>query len=374
MSKQLQSIATALERQIIQTQQEKDKLQQEFSERLFHIHRELSDTSIQFQFLGELDVDAPEDMVVEPDDAVVVLGGHVGGIPIVNRGQVARRGRRSGGSRPFVSDTWRRRLEGPKLEMRSPVRGEVVGRAAIGDADVVDGAEAVGVAGRAEMLVEFGWDEVDGRVVVGEVVEVAGGGEVGEAVDVAGLVEVDAAVEVGGCSENGEVVVVAGGGEFGELVVVAGGGEFGELVVVVGGGEFGDVVGRGEVDEAVDVAGLVDVDAAIKVGGGSEHGEAVGAVEMAGGAAVGATGRAEVAGRTEATGWADSAGRTEATGRAEAGTGTVNTCPACGRAFRSRSATSQHFPTHEERRRCPGCPVSFATNNSLGKHRRRYGH
>ncbi|CAG7826313.1 unnamed protein product [Allacma fusca] len=60
----------------------------------------LSDTSIQFQFPGELDVDVLKHRVVEPDDDVVLLGGHVGGIPLVNRGQVARHGRRSG--RPFV--------------------------------------------------------------------------------------------------------------------------------------------------------------------------------------------------------------------------------------------------------------------------------
>ncbi|CAG7826314.1 unnamed protein product [Allacma fusca] len=126
--------------------------------------------------------------------------------------------------------------------------GQVVGRPAIGEAGVVGGAVAVGVAGLAEVLVEFGVDEVDGRVAVREVVR---------------------------CERWLDGVVV-------------------------------------NLERRLDgvrwMRRLMWLDAAIEVGGCSEDGEAVGAVEMAGGAEVGATGRAKAAGRTEATGLAE-AGR-----------------------------------------------------------------
>ncbi|CAG7727160.1 unnamed protein product [Allacma fusca] len=52
----------------------------------------LNDSTIQVEFLNDQDTEVAEEKEVEIDEKVVVLGGRVGGVPVVNRGQVARRG------------------------------------------------------------------------------------------------------------------------------------------------------------------------------------------------------------------------------------------------------------------------------------------
>ncbi|CAG7667427.1 unnamed protein product, partial [Allacma fusca] len=56
--------------------------------------QDINDTTLQFEFLGEQVAEVAEDSVVETDEEVVVLGGQVGGVPIINRCQVVRRVRR----------------------------------------------------------------------------------------------------------------------------------------------------------------------------------------------------------------------------------------------------------------------------------------
>ncbi|CAG7729463.1 unnamed protein product [Allacma fusca] len=241
--------------------------------------QDLNESAIQLEFVNDQDSEVAEEREVETDEEVVVVGGHVGGLPLVNRGQVARHGRRRPGH----------------CGMAVTIVAEAVSRAEDKAGNGADVAEAVGGA-------EDGAGEED---------RAGDGADVAE--DMAGY---------------GAVVAEA----VGRAEDKAGNGA--DVAEAVGGAEDG--AGEG-------------AEAAVFVGAGFDVVEVEGA-DVGANAVLGAEVAAEVVRRD------------------------VHPCPQCGRSFHTRSARTQHMQMHEERRQFPGCPVSFANNNSLNRHRRRYGH
>ncbi|CAG7729530.1 unnamed protein product [Allacma fusca] len=150
--------------------------------------QDLNESTIQLEFVNDQDTEVAEKREVETDEEVVVLGGHVGGVPIVNRGQVARRGRRRPGHGGMaVTST-----------VTSSDVADAVGWVEDRAGDVADVAEAVGGA--------------EDRAGEGaDVVEPVGGAEDGEGEGADDMAEAVGGAE-DGAGEGAEAAVFVGAG------------------------------------------------------------------------------------------------------------------------------------------------------------------